>query len=40
MTYRNGGSDPADWAEQTCAENIKWFPGRDSDVPKAAKPDF
>ena len=40
MTYRSNGSDPLDWAEQTCAENFKWFPGRDSDVPRATKPDF
>ena len=40
MTYRNNGNGPLDWVEQTCAENIKWFPGRDSDVPRAVKPDF
>ena len=40
MTYRNNGNGPLDWVEQTCAENIKWYPGRDSDVPRAAKPDF
>ena len=40
MTYRNGGNGPADWTELTCAENIQWYPGKDSDVPRAAKPDF
>jgi len=40
MTYRSGGESPLDWNEQTCAENIKWFPGRDSDVPVATKADF
>ena len=37
MTYRH---DPEGWVERPCAENIKWFPGRDADVPQAAKPDF
>jgi hypothetical protein len=37
MTYgRNFGR----WAESVCAENIKWFPGRDAAVPHADKPDF
>jgi hypothetical protein len=41
MTYGAGGDDAAaDWSEQTCAENIAWYPGRDSDVPRASKPDF
>jgi hypothetical protein len=40
MTYRSGGDMAADWNELTCAENIQWYPGRDSDVPRAAKPDF
>jgi hypothetical protein len=39
MTYRYGGN-AADWAELTCAENIAWYPGKDSDVPRAVKPDF
>ncbi len=39
MTYRYAG-DASDWAELTCAENIAWYPGRDSDVPRADKPDF
>ena len=37
MTYRN---DPDGWVERPCAENIQWYPGRDADVPLAAKPDF
>jgi hypothetical protein len=37
MTYR---SNPADWAEQTCAENIQWYPGKDADVPRALQADF
>jgi hypothetical protein len=40
MTYRSGGDMATDWNELTCAENIAWYPGRDSDVPKAVKPDF
>ena len=40
MTYRSGGNGPTDWTELTCAENIAWYPGKDSDVPRAAKPDF
>jgi hypothetical protein len=40
MTYRSGGDGPTDWNELTCAENIQWYPGKDSDVPRAAKPDF
>ncbi len=40
MTYRSGGGSPTDWAEQTCAENRQWYPGRDSDVPQATTPDF
>ena len=39
MTYRSGGG-PSDWIERPCAENIQWYPGRDADVPRAAKPDF
>ena len=37
MTY---GFGPADWVEQVCAENTQWYPGKDADVPRAAKPDF
>jgi len=40
MTYGNGGSDPANWVEQACAENIQWYPGKDADVPRADKSDF
>jgi hypothetical protein len=40
MTYRSAGDGPSDWVEQTCAENIKWFPGKDSDVPRATRSDF
>jgi len=40
MTYRSAGDGPLDWNELTCSENIAWYPGRDSDVPRAAKPDF
>jgi hypothetical protein len=40
MTYRSGGSGPADWAEEACAENIQWYSGKDADVPRADKPDF
>jgi hypothetical protein len=40
MTYGSGGSDPTDWLEQACAENILWYPGKDADVPRADKPDF
>jgi hypothetical protein len=37
MTYGRGRGD---WAEAVCAENIKWYSGRDAAVPEAAKPDF
>jgi hypothetical protein len=40
MTYRSGGSGPADWEEEACAENIQWYSGKDADVPRADKPDF
>jgi hypothetical protein len=40
MTYRSGVGGAMDWNELTCAENIQWDPGRDSDVPRASKPDF
>jgi hypothetical protein len=26
--------------EQVCAENIQWYSGKDSEVPRADKPDF
>ena len=37
MTYT---AIPFDWTESVCAENIKWYPGQDADVPRADKPDF
>lgn len=37
MTYAPG---PAAWAEQVCAENILWYPGKNAQVPQADKPDF
>jgi hypothetical protein len=37
MTY---GFSPADWVEQVCAENTKWYSGKDADLPLADKPDF
>jgi hypothetical protein len=40
MTYRSAGASPLDWNELTCAENIAWYPGKDSDVPQAEKADF
>ena len=40
MTYGSRGSNPADWAEQACAENIQWYSGKDADVPRAVRPDF
>jgi hypothetical protein len=40
MTYGSGGNDPADWQEEACAENIKWYSGKDADVPLADRPDF
>ena len=40
MTYGSGGSGPADWPEQACAENIQWYPGKDADVPRADEADF
>jgi hypothetical protein len=41
MTFRYGGNgELGDWVEQACAENINWYPGKEADVPRAAKPDF
>src|SRR5579864_3207313 len=40
MTFGSRGSNPAEWLEQACAENIVWYPGKDADVPQADKPDF
>jgi len=39
MTYRSDGG-PLDWPEMACAENRNWYPGKEADVPRAAKPDF
>jgi hypothetical protein len=40
MTYRNVTGNAVDWVESVCAENINWFPGQESDVPRAEKADF
>jgi hypothetical protein len=40
MTYRSNGSDPASWPELSCAEDLRWYPDKDADVPRASKPDF
>jgi hypothetical protein len=40
MTYRSDGDSPLDWAENVCAENRNWYPGKEADVPRADKPDF
>ena len=40
MTFGNRGNGPTDWEEQACAEDIRWYPGKDADVPRADKPDF
>jgi len=40
MTYRNVTGNDVDWVESVCAENINWFPGQESDVPRAEKADF
>jgi hypothetical protein len=37
MTY---GRSRADWAEAVCAENTKWYSGKEAAVPRADKPDF
>ena len=37
MTYGRGRGD---WAEAVCAENIRWYSGKDAAVPRADKPDF
>jgi hypothetical protein len=37
ITYRpNIGA----WSEVICAENLQWYSGKDSEVPRADKPDF
>ena len=40
MTFRYAGNGQLDWVEQACAENLFWYPGKEADVPRAAKPDF
>ncbi len=40
MTYRYGGTEALDWVEQACAENPFWYPGKEADVPRAARADF
>ena len=40
MTFRYIGSGALDWQEQACAESLLWYPGKEADVPRAAKPDF
>jgi hypothetical protein len=37
MTYR---ISPYEWEEDACAENIRWYPGKNADLPRADKPDF
>jgi hypothetical protein len=41
MTYRYAVSGQVDdWVEQACGENLFWYPGKEADLPRAAKPDF
>ena len=40
MTYRPDGDSALDWPEMVCAESLTWYPGKEADVPRAAKPDF
>ena len=40
MTFRYGGLGVFAWDEQACGENILWYPGKESDLPRALKPDF
>jgi hypothetical protein len=37
MTY---GRSRADWGESVCAENTKWYSGKEAAVPQADRPDF
>ena len=37
ITYR---PNLGPWSEVICAENIHWYPGKNSAVPQADKPDF
>ena len=36
----NLSARPAEWVEYVCAENIQWYSGKDTAVPRADKPDF
>jgi hypothetical protein len=40
MTYRYDGNNPFDWLEQACGENLFWYPGKEADLPRAARADF
>jgi hypothetical protein len=40
MTFRYGGNGLLAWDEQACGENLFWYPGKEADLPRAAKPDF
>jgi hypothetical protein len=37
ITYR---PDSNKWREMACAENPRWYPGKDALIPRADKPDF
>ncbi len=37
LTFRRSLEE---WRERVCAENTEWFPGKQSDVPTANRPDF
>ena len=37
ITYR---PNLGPWSEVICAENLQWYPGKNSEVPQADKPDF
>ena len=37
MTFGRGRGD---WVESVCAENTKWYSGKEAAVPQAGKPDF
>ena len=37
MTFGHGRGD---WVESVCAENTKWYSGKEAAVPQAGKPDF
>jgi hypothetical protein len=40
MTFRYDAKGLQDWDEQACGENLFWYPGKEADLPRAAKPDF